>query len=145
MTNSAPILIIDDDLDDKDLIRHVCRDLRIENELLFFDDGTDALAYMKTASRQPFLIVCDINMPTMNGLELRKILESEPMLKEKAIPFIFLSTSAQERDINEAYKLNIHGYFEKGNDFEKFRRRLKLIFDYWTECKHPTVRSAIVL
>ena len=142
---SAPILIIDDDPDDKDLIGQVCRDLNILNELLFFSNGADALAYMRTATRQPFLIVCDINMPSMTGIELRRILENNEMLKAKTVPFIFLSTSVRQQDINEAYDLNIQGYFEKGNDFDRFRKRLKLIFDYWTECKHPVVKSPIVL
>lgn len=144
MSELAPILIVDDDPDDKELIRQVCVSLKIQNELLYFDDGTDALEYLKTTSKQPFLILCDINMPMMNGLALRREIECDARLKEKAIPFVFLSTSARQKDVNEAFQLTVQGYFEKGHDYERLRKRINIIFEYWKECMHPALNSGLL-
>ena len=137
MSKHGPILVVDDDSEDQELIREVCGKLHITNHLLFFRDGQEVLTYLRTEAEQPFLILCDVNMPVIGGLELRKIISDDEELRPKAIPFVFLSTSARQRDVNTAYSMTVQGFFEKGCDFEKLRHRLYVIFEYWKECKHP--------
>jgi len=137
MSKLGPILIVDDTSEDQDLIREVCSRLHINNRLLFFDDGKEVLDYLREEREQPFLILCDINMPGVGGLELRKLINNDDRLRPKAIPFVFLSTCALQSEVNTAYSMTVQGFFEKGSDFEKLRHRLYLIFEYWKECKHP--------
>jgi CheY-like chemotaxis protein len=86
----SPIVIIDDDPEDCELIKEVCTSLKVWNELIFFSDSRDVLGYLKRCARQPVLILCDVNMPLMNGLQLRQVMERDCTLKEKSIPFVFL-------------------------------------------------------
>src|SRR5688500_18498841 len=65
-SKSGPLIIIEDDLDDQEIIKEILKSLDISNTLLFFSDGTEALTYMQTMTEQPFLILCDVNLPKMN-------------------------------------------------------------------------------
>jgi CheY-like chemotaxis protein len=141
MYADQPIIIIDDDPDDLGLIKEVCRLLKIPNRILPFDDPEIVLKYLSEQD-QPFLILCDINMPKINGLQLREIISNDKVLNSKSIPFVFLSTSASQEQVDIAYRLTVQGYFEKGNSFEKLRHKIHLIFEYWKECMHP--RSMIL-
>jgi CheY-like chemotaxis protein len=137
MLETGPLIIVDDDPDDLALIKEVCRMLRIPNQLLLFNGAEQILKYFKTTNDQPFLILCDINMPQINGLELRKIMSEDETIRKKAIPFIFLSTSAIQSQVNTAYDMTVQGFFEKGHSFEKLQHKIHLILEYWKECKHP--------
>ena len=137
MHRLAPIIIVDDDPDDQEMIKEVCSILKIKNMLLWFDNGRQVLDYLQKTTEQPFLILCDVNMPLMDGLELRKIINNDEVLRNKAIPFVFLSTSANRQQVNYAYKMTVQGFFEKGHDFENLKKKIELIFEYWKECKHP--------
>lgn len=137
MSKKAPIVIVDDDPDDQEIIRDVCAALNIQNKILWFHNGQQVLDYLVSANEQPFLILCDVNMPVMDGLTLRRIVSENEELRKKAIPFVFLSTTASQRQVNDAYSMTVQGFFEKGHQFEKLKRRIELIFEYWSECKHP--------
>ena len=107
MRQHGPIILIDDDLDDQEIVQEVLRGLNIQNQLLFFKNGKEAEAYLRTTTHHPFLILCDINMPVMTGLELRATIEADPVLKEKSIPFIFLSTTGNPTVVRNAYSLTV--------------------------------------
>lgn len=138
MSRFGPIVIVDDDPDDHYLIQEICHSLEIQNEIVSLNDGPAALRYLRRPSTlQPFIILCDMNMPGMTGLQLRDEIMRDDLLKKKSIPFVFLSTTAREKDVEKAYDLTVQGYFEKGHDFAKFKERLVMIFEYWRECRHP--------
>lgn len=137
MSIKGPIISIEDDVDDQYLIKSVIDELGISNKLIFFGNGLDALLYLETTKEQPFIIICDINMPVMNGLELRQRIEANEYLKQKSIPFVFLSTADNPRYIRTAYDLTIQGFFKKDNSFHDLKQRIKTIFDYWQSCLHP--------
>jgi DNA-binding NarL/FixJ family response regulator len=137
MYAEQPIVIIDDDPDDLGLIKEVCKLLKIPNRIILFNDAEGVLNYLAQEKDHPFLILCDINMPKMNGLELREIIYNNDELNAKAIPFVFLSTAASQSQVDAAYRLTVQGYFEKGSSFDRLQNKLKLIFEYWKECKHP--------
>ncbi|WP_353720429.1 response regulator [Dyadobacter sp. 676] len=137
MSVRGPIISIEDDVDDQFLIRSVVEELDIPNELLFFNNGVDALMYLETTRDQPFLILCDINMPVMNGLEFRERIEKNEYLRKKSIPFVFLSTADNPLVIEAAYGSTIQGFFKKENSFEDLKDRIRVIYDYWSYCLHP--------
>lgn len=134
---SDPILVVEDDPDDQYFIRTICDKLGITSELIFFDDGLKALNYLQTTQKKTFLILCDINMPVMNGLELRRRIQKDEQLKKRSIPFVFLSTAARPREVEEAYDLTVQGFFLKASQLSEMERTLELILNYWVKCKHP--------
>lgn len=137
MSLIGPIVIIDDDVDDRDMIGAMLDELAIINPCRHFENGQAALDYLLNTAESPLLILCDINMPVMNRLELRDQIDADPYLKKKSIPFIFLTTSDSPILVSRAYSSNIQGYFKKFNSFQEGRDRLRLIINYWKYCLHP--------
>jgi CheY-like chemotaxis protein len=138
---NEPIIVIDDDPDDHFIFQEVCSKIKYGNELKFFNTALAALEYFQTTNDDPFIVFCDLNMPLMTGMELRRRIESDEKLKLKSIPFIFFTTSASRSQIDEAYKLTVQGFFIKESSFDETERVLTLILEYWTKCKHPKVYS----
>ena len=132
-----PIVIVEDDADDQYFIRTICEKLGVNSKLIFFDDGSKALHYLKTTQEKTFVILSDINMPVMNGLELRRKIQADDYLRKKSIPFIFLSTAARPKEVEEAYNLTVQGFFVKASQLSDMEKTLELIFHYWLQCKHP--------
>ena len=131
------ILLVDDDGDDRQLVESVCRSLLYKNPIVHFENGLQLLDYLSATKEKPFLILCDINMPLINGLELRRKIDEDEQLRRKSIPFVFFSTKALEREVTEAYELTVQGFFEKGDNLEQLTVRLRSILEYWTNCHHP--------
>lgn len=137
MSYKNPIMLVEDDLDDQHLIIDILRDLGIENEVLTFVNGEKALDHLTRENTSPFIILCDINMPVMGGIELRqRIMDSEP-LRKKSIPFVFLTTTATPYTVGQAYEMSVQGFFEKSTGIQEFRQLLSLVYNYWQKCKHP--------
>jgi CheY-like chemotaxis protein len=132
-----PIVIVEDDADDQYFIRTICEKLGVTAELLFFEDGLRALDYLQTTTSKTFMILCDINMPVMNGIELRRKIQENEQLRRKSIPFVFLSTAARQKEVEEAYDLTVQGFFVKASQLNEMEKSLELILQYWVECKHP--------
>lgn len=137
MVIDDPIVIVEDDADDQYFIRTIFEKLGVTAELRFFEDGLSALTYLETATSKTFLILCDINMPVMNGLELRRKIQENIELRKKSIPFVFLSTAARPREVEEAYDLTVQGFFVKASQLTEMEKSLELILQYWMNCKHP--------
>lgn len=138
--NSGPIVIIEDDPDDRYVFEEVLKELNLSNKLISFSTATDAWNYLQTTSDSPFIIFSDINLPKQNGIEFKKQIDADEYLRKKCIPFIFYSTSVNQYAVNEAYtQITIQGYFQKCYSYEETKTTLKLIFDYWTVCVHPVI------
>lgn len=135
---SGPIVLVDDDDDDQELIGEVLRELNITNKTVFFDRCEEALVYLKTSDDQPFIIICDVNLPGLSGIEFKRKIDHDPQLGRKSIPFVFYSTSAEKKLVDEVYtQLTVQGYFKKVNSYDEIKRIIRLVFEYWTVCKHP--------
>jgi CheY-like chemotaxis protein len=135
---SGPIIIVEDDADDKEIFKEVIRDLKVYNEVLWFDNCGDAFYYLKTTNDQPFIIFCDVNLPKRNGLEFKRQLDKDDELRRKSIPFIFYSTSISQEMVNRAYtEMTVQGFFKKHNNYKDIRSTIELILDYWKACRHP--------
>ena len=127
------ILVIEDDEDDRDILKEIFRDLGYKNNIIFFSDSTEALDYIRKPEVNPFIIISDINMPKLGGFELRNIILEEELLGDKDIPYIFISNAQDEYSIKQANKLAIQGYIYKGNDYNKYKEKIKNLIDYWKE------------
>ena len=138
MSKLGPIVIVEDDLDDQEMIQEVMQELGIKNELVFFHRSLNAFDFLKSTNQQPFLILSDVNLPVQNGIEFKRQIDEDSQLREKSIPFVFYSTAVDKNSVNTAYKeLTVQGFFKKKNKYEELKKDLKLIVDYWTNCKHP--------
>lgn len=137
MSKKGPIILVEDDKDDQELIKEILRSIGILNKLVCFSNGSEALDYLKTSIEQPFLILSDVNMPVMDGITLRKYINENERLRKKSIPFVFLTTTAGMPAVRQAYEMSVQGFFEKGSSLTEIGTTLKLICDYWQRCKHP--------
>ncbi|AUD03634.1 response regulator [Spirosoma pollinicola] len=137
MSKKGPIILIEDDEDDQLLIKMAIKNLNVVNPIWVFHNGQEALEYLERSVEQPFLILCDINMPLLNGLELRAVINQHKILREKSIPFVFLTTTASAEAIRMAYDESVQGFYQKENSQAGLQQQLKLIIDYWQSCLHP--------
>lgn len=137
MAKYGPILIVEDDEDDQQVYGDVIRSFNKKNEIIFFGEAKQLLDYLKTTHQQPFIIICDVNLPVMSGLELRRRINEDDFLRQKSIPFVFFSTSENTNAVKTAYDLTVQGYFVKSPLYEEIVQQLKLILDYWVACRHP--------
>lgn len=132
----GPIVIVDDDADDQELYAEAIRDIGVPNEIRFFDGGQPAIDYLYTTGEQPFLILSDVNMPQMSGLQFKEKIQQDSYLNEKGIPFIFISTNAAKMAVRQAHVLSVQGYFQKPHTMADIKNMLRKLFDYWELCKH---------
>lgn len=132
----GPIIIVDDDKDDQEIYADAIKAVGVLNELRFFSDGQQALDYLYTTSEQPFIILSDVNMPQMDGLKFKEEMERDNYLKNKGIPFVFISTNASAAAVRKAHELSVQGYFQKPNSMNEIKKMLGVLFDYWESCKH---------
>ncbi|WP_229204113.1 response regulator [Dyadobacter alkalitolerans] len=103
MNKKGPIVIIEDDMDDQDILSEIFKELNYKNELVFFGDGVQALEYLTHIDIEPFLVLSDINMPKLNGMELYEKIHNNEDLRLKSIPYLFFSTSAEQEHVINAY------------------------------------------
>lgn len=137
MSLQGPIVCVEDDEDDQFLLRHAIQQMGVTNPLLFFSNGVEALEFLENTPIQPFLILCDINMPLLNGIELRRQINASAYLREKAIPFVFLTTTATEETVREAYRGLVQGFYQKSPSASGLLQQIRHIIEYWKGCLHP--------
>ena len=137
MNKNGPVVIIEDDEDDQEMLSEIFQKLDYKNEIVFFADGNDALAYLNRTDIKPFLILSDINMPKINGFELRSKVHTNELLEIKCIPYLFFSTSATKQSVIDAYAISVQGFFVKPNTHAKLEATVRKIMEYWKECIAP--------
>lgn len=137
--NLGPVLIVEDDTVDAMTIMRAFSDLKIEKSLVHMTNGEEALEYLKDKSnKKPCIILLDLNMPKMNGLELLKIVKSDEALKR--IPVVVLTISSEQQDKVETFKLGVAGYVIKPVDYENFVEAIGTIDMYWNFSEIPNVK-----
>lgn len=137
MNKGGPIIIIEDDLDDQEVLTDVFKELDYPNEIIFFGDGIEALEYLIATEIEPFIIFSDINMPKLSGMELREKIHENEDLRVKSIPYLFFSTSAQQQHVVDAYSKSIQGFFVKPAIYSEIKAVIKTIVTYWQTCVSP--------
>jgi CheY-like chemotaxis protein len=135
MKSKLPILLIEDDQVDAMTVMRSFKDLKITNELVHKINGVEGLDYLnKNQGKHPCLILLDLNMPRMNGIEfLQKMKDTE----FKKIPVVVLTTSNEEKDKVESFKLGVAGYMLKPVNYQQFVDVMREINVYWTLSELP--------
>lgn len=133
----GPIIIIEDDADDQDIIRQTLEDIGTGAELQFFDDAATAFNYISRKDVVPFIILSDINIPIMNGFQLRDKIHEDHELRMKCIPYIFVTTGGESTAVMEAYSKNAQGFFIKPNTIDGWKKIMTNTVNYWMESKKP--------
>jgi CheY-like chemotaxis protein len=134
----GPIVLVEDDADDVVIFNEVLKELNIPNPVIHFVNPSDAYHFLDASTEQPYIIICDVNLPRMSGLEFKNKLDANEKLKKKSIPFVFYSTSAEKKYVTEAYlHLTVQGYFRKPQTYQEIKSQIRVIFEYWKICQHP--------
>ncbi len=128
-----PIIIVEDDEDDCEMLLETFREVGVPNEFRCFSNPELALKYLKDTSETPFLIISDINMPKMDGLLFKKAINDDPILQKRNIPFIIMSTSKDGKLVQTAFGLHVQGYFKKASDIQTLKKMATTIILYWNQ------------
>ncbi len=137
MNKKGPIVVIEDDMDDQEFLVEVFTTLNFSNEIIYFQDGEQALDYLTKSPVEPFIILSDINMPRLNGMALREQIHNNEDLRVKCIPYLFFTTSANQQHVIDAYSKSVQGFFVKPNSVERLTNTIRKIVEYWQECESP--------
>jgi CheY-like chemotaxis protein len=136
MNPAFSILLVEDDLVDVMSVKRALRELNYTNALHVAGNGEEALTRLRTAELPlPGIILLDLNMPRMNGIDLLKILKSDERLRK--IPVIVLTTSKEERDRLETFNLSAAGYMVKPVEYAGFLDVVRTIQSYWKLSEMP--------
>ena len=137
MRNNNPILLLEDDAIDVMTTKRAMKELKVTNPLVVAGNGEVALEYLQDLQKEkPCLILLDLNMPRMNGIEFLTIIKQDPVLKR--LPVVVLTSSNETRDKIESFNLSVAGYIVKPVDYKQFVEALKTIGLYWTLSELPT-------
>jgi CheY-like chemotaxis protein len=136
MNCTRPILLVEDDEVDAMTIVRALKEIKVTNPLETTSDGEEALALLKDASREtPCIILLDLNLPRMNGIEFLKVVKQDKALRR--IPVVVLTSSREEKDKVDSFELGVAGYMVKPVDYLQFVRVVKAIDLYWTLSELP--------
>jgi CheY-like chemotaxis protein len=136
MRNLKPVLLLEDDSVDAMTVKRAMKDLDVKNALVRVLNGEQALEYLQNDSNaDPCVILLDLNMPKMNGIEFLRIAKSDP--KMKGIPVVVLTTSKADQDKLECFNNSVAGYIVKPIDYKGFLDAMKILNLYWTLSELP--------
>jgi CheY-like chemotaxis protein len=131
MRNLKPVLLLEDDAVDATTVKKAAKDLNVANPLIHFVNGEEALEYLQNqANPIPCVILLDLNMPRMNGIEFLKIIKADSTLR--CIPIIAITTSKADFDKSQCFDNGIAGYIVKPDNYDEFVKAFKILNLYWT-------------
>ena len=136
MNYKQKILLVEDDEVDIKSVKRAFGELRVTNPLEVTQNGEDALRYLKQGkNKQPGLILLDIRMPKMDGIEFLKEIKKDESLR--IIPIVVLTTSKEDEDKTESFNLGVAGYMMKPVNYMDFVEVIRAIRMYWTLSESP--------
>ncbi|HTF81407.1 MAG TPA: response regulator [Cytophagales bacterium] len=125
------ILLVEDSLDDADLTTRALKKHNLHNNLHHVEDGVEALEFIFAPDglNMPKLILLDVKMPRLNGIEVLRKLKNDP--RTRSIPVVMLTSSKEEPDIKECYAIGVNSYIVKPVEFESFMKAISDLGVYW--------------
>jgi CheY-like chemotaxis protein len=136
MRNNKPILLVEDDQVDVMTVTRALKEINVTNPLEVASNGEEALEYLQNGNNnKPCIILLDLNMPKMNGIEFLKEIKADDHLLK--IPVVVLTTSQDEQDRMDTFTTGIAGYMIKPVDYVQFVETIKTIKMYWTLSELP--------
>lgn len=147
--HETEILLVDDSREDVDLALHALRRENLANRIQVAHDGEEALDFLfcrgifaaRTSQQLPRLILLDLNMPKVNGIDVLKQIKADP--RTKTIPVVILTSSKEERDLVNGYNLGANSYIQKPVDFDQFRDTVKQLGLYWLVTNQSLVSNGV--
>lgn len=134
---SKPILLVEDDQVDTMTVKRALKELKVTNRLECVEHGEAALAYLHdTTKERPCLILLDLNMPVMGGIEFLRVVKGDG-LDLKRIPVVVLTTSEEQQDKVESFNMGVAGYIRKPVDYQRFVETMRAVDAYWTVSEMP--------
>ena len=139
------ILLVEDNQDDMDLALHALKREKLANNIFVVRDGEEALDFLfcrgafthRSFDHPPKLVLLDLKLPTVDGMEVLKQAKSDP--RTKIIPVVIMTSSKEERDLVAGYNLGANSYIQKPVDFDQFRETVKNVGLYWLVTNQPPV------
>ena len=130
------ILLVEDNMDDANLTIRTLNKHRLANNLLHVQDGEEALNYLfDENNKMPKIILLDLKMPKVDGIEVLRKLKSDP--DRKKVPVVVLTSSKEEQDIFESYNLGVNAYIVKPVDFDQFVKAVSDLGLFWLVLNQP--------
>jgi CheY-like chemotaxis protein len=138
MKNAKPILLIEDDQIDTMTVIRALKELHVTNRVEHVENGEVALSYLNDRAKdRPCLILLDLNMPVMGGIEFLRVVKEGNDAPLKRIPVVVLTTSEEQQDKVESFNLGVAGYIKKPVDYQRFVETMRTINAYWTVSELP--------
>ncbi|ADE13052.1 response regulator [Sideroxydans lithotrophicus] len=135
-TADKPILLVEDDQVDVMTVIRALGEIRVTNPIVNRENGEEALKYLRDpGSERPCIILLDLNMPIMNGIEFLQIVKQDENLKR--IPVVVLTTSEEQQDKIRSFDLGVAGYMAKPVDYRQFVEVMRTLDAYWTISEVP--------
>ena len=133
---NTPILLVEDDQVDVMTVKRALKEIHVTNPLVNLENGEAALNYLRDPdSVKPCIILLDLNMPIMNGVEFLQVAKQDAQLKR--IPVVVLTTSEEQEDKLNSFDLGVAGYMAKPVDYRQFVEVMRSIDAYWTISEMP--------
>lgn len=133
---NTPILLVEDDQVDVMTVKRALKEIHVTNPVVNLENGEEALKYLRDPkSAKPCIILLDLNMPIMNGIEFLQVAKHDPQTKH--IPVVVLTTSEEQQDKVNSFNLGVAGYMAKPVDYRQFVEVMRTIDAYWTISELP--------
>lgn len=133
---NKPILLVEDDQVDTMTVTRALKEIHVTNPLVHLENGEEAVRYLRDPSTEkPCIILLDLNMPIMNGIEFLQVVKHDDQLKR--IPVVVLTTSEEQQDKVNSFNLGVAGYMAKPVDYRQFVEVMRSIDAYWTISEMP--------
>ena len=134
---TGKIILVDDEKYEKKFLEAALSSNDWDIKVEYFNNVESALKHLEENRDEIFLIISDMDMPRINGIEFKKIIDRDEYLRQKSIPFIFASNAVDRKMVIEAYRYHVQGFFRKPMEPEEQAVMLEKIIQYWVDCIHP--------